>query len=526
MRFSFRPLTSPSVRRFCQVVCLLIFFFLFIQTDYSGTDTLPYAVNIIFRLDPLIAVSAMLATRTLITLVFPALIMVILTLVLGRFFCGWICPMGTLLDYSHHFFRPAGSSSVNRFRNINYFLLIFILTSAFFGLPVVGYFDPFSILVRGLTLAVYPGLNAAATALFTATYQHAPQFVNTISEPLYGFLKQTILPFNQHVFTLVYLSFGMLLAVFLMELLGRRFFCRFICPLGAFFGLIARFSFFRGHGGSDTCGKCRICQSVCRMEAVREDRSIAMHECILCLDCVPKCPRRIISFNPKKSRTPPVPVSISRRNFIWAGITGTILPMALPVRSLTRVPDPWLIRPPGALPEAEFLARCVRCGECMKVCIGNALHPTFLEAGLDGMLTPKLIARIGYCEYQCTLCGQVCPTGAIQRLAPMTKQKQVIGMAHFDKNRCLPYAAGIPCIVCEEHCPTPDKAIKFRLAVVLTDQGTELTVKQPYIVEQLCIGCGICETKCPIPGVSAVRVTSAGESRNPDHALPDDTWMY
>ena len=193
---------------------------------------------------------------------------------------------------------------------------------------------------------------------------------------------------------------------------------------------------------------------------------------------------------------------------------------------MAKRPDPFLIRPPGALPEDEFLGRCVRCGECMKVCIGNGLQPTFLSGGLEGMFSPRLQARTGYCEYNCTLCGQVCPTGALTELTMKQKHITKVGNIFFDKNRCLPFAKGIPCIVCEEHCPTPDKAIQFREAEVVNSKGEKVWVKQPYVVDERCIGRGICETKCPLPGQSAVRVTSAGETRNPDNSLPSQAPLY
>ncbi len=530
-RKTFKGFSGKHWRLLSQILFFGIFTFLFIKTDYAGTDDLPYAVNIIFRIDPLVAACVLIAEKTFVFLLLPALATVILTLVFGRFFCGWVCPMGTLLDFTTSCTRfltgskPGKQTPETRswkpYRKLKYFLLVFILVAAFFRLPLVGYLDPFSILVRGLTLAVYPGLNAAAASFFTVTYNHAPAVLNAMTEPVYTAMKATILPFDQKVFALTVFSFMILVAVFLLELLERRFFCKNLCPLGGMLALISRVGFLRGHGGSDACGKCRICETTCRMDAIGNDRFIAPEACNLCLDCTAECPRDIISFKffSKPAGIQPA-TGLTRRAFLGTAMTGAVLPAVLNVRTSNRVPDPLLIRPPGALPEQAFLSRCVRCGECMKVCIGNALHPTFLEAGIDGMFTPRLIARAGYCEYNCTLCGQVCPTGAIKELGVEEKKKTVIGVAWFDKNHCLPYADGIPCIVCEEHCPTPDKAIKFRYAKVLTDQGEEITVKQPYVIETLCIGCGICETRCPIPGKSAVIVTSAGESRNPDHALP------
>jgi ferredoxin len=183
------------------------------------------------------------------------------------------------------------------------------------------------------------------------------------------------------------------------------------------------------------------------------------------------------------------------------------------------VAEAHLIRPPGAQPEKEFLRRCVKCGECMKVCITNGLQPAFLEAGLEGIWTPILVPKMGYCEYRCTLCGQVCPTGAIRKLTLEEKEKVKIGLAMIDKNRCLPYAHATPCIVCEEVCPTSKKAIWFEKVTVFTRKGKKLEVKQPHIDLNLCVGCGICEMKCPVVGSPAVAVVRVGESRDKDSQL-------
>ena len=507
-------------RRLCQAGCLVLFLFLFIKTDYDGRDELSLAVNILFRIDPLLATAASLAARTVITLMLPALITVALTLVLGRFFCGWICPLGTLIDMSHRLLRPRTRRTYQSLRPLKYYLLVFLLISAFFGLPAAGYFDPFSILVRGLALSVYPAINVLATTFFTFTYQQAPDWVNVVTEPVYAALRYTVLPFRQNYFELALLSFFILLSVFVLERLERRFFCKNICPLGGLFALFAWFPLLRGYSGSK-CGKCTNCQDVCRMDAIDGERNISAPACNLCMDCVALCPGNKISFRFGRPRAPKTSgPGLSRRAFISTAATGMALPFVLQTRTLTKRPDPYLVRPPGALPETEFLGRCVRCGECMKVCIGNALQPAFLQAGLEGMFSPRLQARNGYCEYNCTLCGQVCPSGAIRELSRKQKQAIKIGNAFFDKNRCLPYARAIPCIVCEEHCPTPEKAIQFREATVLNSRGKTVVVQQPFLKDELCIGCGICETKCPLPGSSAVRITSSGESRNPHNALP------
>ncbi len=150
----------------------------------------------------------------------------------------------------------------------------------------------------------------------------------------------------------------------------------------------------------------------------------------------------------------------------------------------------------------------------MKVCPTNALQPTLWEAGPEGLWTPVLVPKIGYCEYYCSLCSQVCPTGAIKELTVGEKLKVTIGTAWVDKNRCIPYITGTPCIVCEEHCPTSPKAIKLIKTEVKLPDGTIKTPSGPVIEIELCIGCGICETKCPVLDQPAIYITSVGEDRS------------
>jgi polyferredoxin len=497
-------------RRISQTLFLLLFLILFRLTDYKGVDEVPFAVNIFFRLDPLVAATAMLAARALISLLLLSLIVVGLTLILGRFFCGWFCPLGSLLDLFHPVIPPKKGKSNGHRRSWKYFLLGFILVAACFGLPLVGYFDPFSLLIRGLALSVDPFFNYSVSSFFNFLYLHSPAWVSSISEPVYSFFKDTLLPYNQKGFTLSLLSLFILLSIFALERLERRFWCKNLCPLGGLLALLSRFALLRGHIQS-SCKECQLCTKICRMEAIDQDDHLAPGDCNLCLDCLNFCPDKAISFGFKKPEVQQVPFSLSKRAFIGTLSAGLILPAFLKVRAETKIPDPNVIRPPGALKENLFLDRCVRCGECMKVCLNNALQPCWLETGMEGIFSPRLIPRLGYCEFNCTLCGQVCPSGAIQKLPLQEKQKTIIGMAYFDKNRCLPYAKGTPCIVCEEHCPTPEKAIKFRDVSVLNPAGKLVTIKQPYVIDQLCIGCGICENKCPLEGKAGVLVINIRE---------------
>ena len=211
-------------------------------------------------------------------------------------------------------------------------------------------------------------------------------------------------------------------------------------------------------------------------------------------------------------------LNVKRRHLLMAGLAGLGGGLLFHVRPSEQAgttnpnlrepaPDPEPIRPPGALAEAAFLDKCIRCGECMKACPTNTIQPAFLESGLEGLWSPLLKMRVGYCEYHCNLCSQVCPTEAIAKLPLEKKQKIKIGLSMVDKNRCLPYAYGRACQTCYDQCPLPEKAITMVTASVTRGEKT-ITLKQPQIDPKLCIGCGICENKCPVAGEAAIRVMS------------------
>jgi ferredoxin len=216
---------------------------------------------------------------------------------------------------------------------------------------------------------------------------------------------------------------------------------------------------------------------------------------------------------------------LRRRKLISTVVAGAaIVPLARSTNGFAVERHERLLRPPGALDEEHFLDRCIRCGECMKVCPNNALHPTLTEAGLEGLWTPVLVPRTGYCEASCVLCSQVCPTGAIWEITPKEKGWTVelgadtkpvkLGIAFYDRGRCLPWAMATECIVCEEWCPTSPKAIYLRQAEIVDAKGNIKQVKQPYLDASLCVGCGACEYACPVQDRPAVYVTSIGESRS------------
>ncbi len=502
-------------RRAAQIGFLALFLWLFRKTEYDGLTEMPAAVNLFFRIDPLLATSATLAARTVIAALFPALLLLLLTGVLGRFFCGWICPLGTLLDGAHTFVKPRPGTRDRRWRRVKYFLLGTILFGAVVGVPLAGYFDPFANLFRGLTFSIDPLLTWTVSTPFDWIYREAPESVTNVSESVYGFLKNHVLAFQPTHYYLAGISFLILVGIVALEKLERRFWCRNLCPLGSMLALFGRFSLLR-RIPLRSCPDCGKCQSDCRMGAFDREGRMAPEECNLCLDCLDDCPRSMVKFRFRRSSAAPAPFDVSRR--VWLGAAGAGLVAGLVShmdRAAAKGTRAGLLRPPGAPEEEEFLDLCVRCGECMKVCPTNVVQPALFESGWEGVFSPRLAYRTSYCEYNCTLCGQVCPTGAIPRLTEEEKHRFVIGKAEFDKNRCLPYAKGEPCIVCEEHCPVPDKAIRTREVEVVNADGETVKLHQPYVVFDLCTGCGICEAKCPLQGAAGIHVVRPEEAAVP-----------
>ncbi len=526
-----------NLRRISQGLFLLLFLFLFIQTESKGNDDLGWPVRLFLDFDPLILVTTLLSAHAAAIAFYFSLITIVVTLVLGRVFCGWVCPLGTLHNLVGLLRRrtvpslPPGSGGagemagqrVSRRTNwhrVKYFLLIGILASTVFTLQPVGFLDPLSLLIRSFSLSVYPAFSAAVRAVFDGIYAADPLGATAVTEPVYGLLKSTMLPFHQPVY-LQSLFIGILFLVVLgLNLLERRFWCRYLCPLGAMLGVLSRFSLLK-RSVSEGCTECGACAGVCQGAAAPDVKGAWKDaECYYCWNCDDVCPQNAVSFGFAGRKVTPA-LDLGRRRVVVSALSGVAAAPLLRITPLGTVnaADPLLIRPPGSLEEKEFLKRCVKCGECMKVCITNGLQPTLLEAGIEGVWSPLLVPRIGYCEYRCTLCGQVCPTGAIKRLSLEEKVKVKIGLAMIDQGRCLPWTHARPCIVCEEVCPTPKKAIWFELARVKDREGRRTEVLQPRVDLELCIGCGICETKCPVLGRPAITVTSLGESRSRENQL-------
>jgi polyferredoxin len=505
-----------------QIIFIAFFFFLLIRTEYHGRDIIAYPVKVFLELDPLILITTFLASHTAAKMLLLGFITIALTLILGRVFCGWFCPLGIMNDFVGSFKKRKVPKETRLDRagiKVKYYVLIAILLAAVFQMHLVGILDPISLTIRSFSVAVSPALNYAFHSMFDFLYRTDFAGISGVSEPVFEFLKMHILSFQTPAF-----EQGSLIGIIFLLILGlnfvrKRFWCRFICPLGALLALLSKFSLLNHRLDSEKCDDCMLCMATCAGGARPEPGSDWRgSECVLCMNCEDTCAEHAIAFKFGKPRTDLHRTDLKRRYIIGAGASGLASLVLLRLNPVRKSGSASLVRPPGSVEEEEFLRRCIKCGECMKVCITNGLQPTFLQAGLEGIWSPAFAFRIGYCEYGCTLCGQVCPTGSIQELDLETKKKVKIGLAFIDVGRCLPYAFKINCIVCEEHCPTDPKAIVFEKKIVATSEG-ELELKLPVVDPKLCIGCGICEFKCPVGEHAAIRISSAGEDRSDSNKI-------
>jgi polyferredoxin len=572
-----------TVRRIHQLFIFVLFVWFCIVTTIGDKfwQIRNWPINWILQLDPLVALGTIFSTGKFYWPLHCGLGTVVITIIFGRFFCGWVCPFGALHQFVGFWGNRRKTTPekilLNKYRKaqgIKYFILVFFLSAAAFPSIAAslqtGLLDPIPLVTRSFQLVLLPIFDRG-------TY---------------------LTSVNVRYYEYGWLIFAVFAATVLLNLVIPRFYCRFICPLGAFLGIINRFSIWRIGKNKSECINCKLCEKSCE-GGCEPAGNIRISECVLCFNCLDDCGHEIISYQTQPSLAGEITnPDISRRGFILSLVSGVL---AIPaVRLSGKLRGNWyyrVIRPPGALAEEEFLKRCIKCGQCMRICPTNVIQPGGIDGGLENLWTPVLNNRIGSsgCQLNCVACGQVCPTSAIR---PITLAEKLgtgefagagpirLGTAFFDRNRCLPWAMDKPCIVCEENCPVSPKAIytqecfntirdgiltvkkvsdntietvenhpldkfatgdyycavegdKPRKITANTEntivfssdnqfekipaQGSKIEVQvrlqRPYVDIEKCIGCGVCEHECPVSGRKAIRVSAEGETRSTDRKL-------
>ncbi|HJX03873.1 MAG TPA: 4Fe-4S binding protein, partial [Dehalococcoidia bacterium] len=406
--------TDSQWHRWRQAVQALAFILFLILTFVTLQGVTPFFHDLFFDLNPLVGIAAMLAGKTLIVGMLWGLFTLVLTLLLGRVWCGWICPLGTILDWVPS--RKSGRKEKDLpsyWRYIKYLLLFAILFAALLGSLTLIFLDPITLLFRTLSAAVLPGLSFLAGAWNFLFYQIG------FLQPLASWLDTVLRPWliTQQQF---YLPNLILLAVFVavlaLNVVRDRFWCRYLCPLGGLLALVSRVSLFGLKVNRDGCKSCGRCAAVCPTAAIdsQHDYAVKTSECVLCMNCVDSCHFGSYEFMLLWGKQAALqPADSSRRRFLCtlgSGLAGALLLRFLPLAGGTGEP---VLRPPGAT-EDRIASLCIRCGECVKACPTSAIQPS--SAGWEGLWTPQMQMRHGYCDYGCNACGLACPTGAIPPL--------------------------------------------------------------------------------------------------------------
>jgi polyferredoxin len=529
---------APKIRRGLRLTNVRIlsqafFFAAFLLSVWATWTTRlgGYPVSRLLEIDPLVLISTALATGHVYRFLGWGLLVLAVTLLFGRVFCNWICPYGTLHQFVGWIFNIRKTSErwrSNLYRPIfmlKYVILVVLLIMASLGALQIGLLDPICLMYRTVATAFAP----ASDMVVAVAMEH-------LSERGVDAAPLDALKFAPGATRRVFVG-SFWIGIFLTTLVGMnlvipRFFCRVLCPLGALLGAISRLSVFRIDRDVHKCTDCNLCLTRCEGAADPHSK-IRLSECFGCMNCLDDCPEDALRFAAAGLDTRQVVpgTSLGRRRLVFSAMAGVLAFPFLKNHGVNTDENysASLIRPPGSVEEGDFLRKCIKCDQCINACPTNVLQPaTFEEAGFEGLWSPVMNFNIGHCQLKCTLCSEVCPTGAIRRITVEEKLGKgryadqgpvVLGTAFFDRGRCLPHAMEIPCVVCEEVCPVSPKAIQTRDEEVKNVFGEILVLNKPFMVPDLCIGCGICQTECPVTDSRAVYVTPVGESRSSGRRL-------
>lgn len=453
----------------------------------------------------------------------------ILALLFGRIYCSVICPAGVLQDIINRLFcigkkKKKGTMRFGYRKPLNAFR--YILLGATILLAVLGFTE---LLVW---LDPYSNFGRIATNLF----RPAVVWVNNVMADVLMSMDNYAL----HHVTLKTITAtgliagGLALLIFVLMVVFRgRFFCNTLCPVGALLSLVSRYSFFRISFDTSVCNNCGNCERSCKAEAIdSKSMTVDASRCVDCFNCTSSCTKGGLKykFNPffkkeqKKEETLSPFTSYlspqkSRRSFL---ATGATVAVTLPVVSALakkaegdvkgETNEGWdPVTPPGSANLERFKDKCTGCHICVVKCPSQVLKPAGLEYGLGYMLRPYVSYKSSYCNYECTICSEVCPNHAILPLTVEEKKTTQVGVATFVIERCIVYTEGTDCGACSEHCPTQ--------AVHMVPYG-EGTLTIPSVEPELCIGCGGCESICPVNPYRAILIKPNKEHKTV--ALPPE----
>ncbi len=421
--------------------------------------------------------------------------LLLITWFFGRIYCSTLCPLGVLQDATMWLARRRQFKPQRNQWRLRYLLLLGVVVTGAAGLIIpLGLLEPYSFAGRILNNLLVP---------------ISDWFNNFIYQSSEGRWLEPVKSAPFATSALVITLIGFLLLIWSAASRGRLF-CNTLCPLGTLLGIIARFSRYRLNIAADSCTSCRACAVVCKAGCIDLDNKfIDSERCVMCFNCINACKFSAIGIQSHKGVAQlenPQKTNGSRRRFLAeAGIVG-IGSLAVPplLRQLASSQNQLPVMPPGASSLNNFTSRCTACHLCVKSCPSKVLKPALLAYGPGGIMMPQVDYNHGMCEYSCTTCSNVCPTGALTPLKLREKQTVRIGMVTYYRERCIIVTNGTYCGACAEHCPTG--------AIEMVPWKDGLTL--PRVNPEVCIGCGGCEYICPVQPKKAVIVSGVKHQDN------------
>lgn len=422
------------------------------------------------------------------------LFIIVLNLMFGRIYCSTICPLGTFQDIIIWLKRKFSKRKVFKYRKaVNY------LRYSILGISILLFFT--GLISPLLLLDPYSNYGRIAANLFRPLYLWLNNQGAVGLESMDIYTLYRVEPGITQWFSVSFSVFFFILIVWL-SVKYARFFCNGLCPVGAFLGLLSKYSVFKIKLDKSLCTSCGKCSAVCKANCIDfKSREVDFSRCVGCLNCLNSCPSNGVVFSNKKKEGEAVLKTFDhKRREVISGSVGALATLAvLPLQAQKKgqqrgkhkgpreVVKDYPVSPPGSASIEHFNDACTACHLCVSACPTHVIKPAFLEYGLAGIMQPRMDYHANYCNFDCVVCTEVCPTGALRPITLDEKHVLQLGKVKFIKQNCVVYTDGTDCGACSEHCPTKAvDMIPFRKTLFL-----------PEINPDICVGCGACEYACP-----------------------------
>ncbi|MCL2329570.1 MAG: 4Fe-4S dicluster domain-containing protein [Bacteroidetes bacterium] len=439
--------------------------------------------------------------------------LLILTLVLGRWYCSVICPLGVFQDLVGRVAKLFSKKKKTRF---SYSKPLPWLRWGFVVLIIGAFLLSINSIVS--TLDPYAAYGRMAHNFLQPLYKYANNFLAYLAERAgsYAFYRVEII---MHVGSALVVAIVTFVVVGIMAWRSGRSYCNTVCPVGTVLGFFSRFSVFKIRIAPASCNKCGLCERTCKSSCIdSENKKIDHSRCVACMNCLGICNKQALTYSAPQKNTVSLAeenTDTNRRSFLSiAGLfalTSVVkaqdikMDGGLAVIEDKKIPNRQTpIFPAGAENARQFSQRCTACQLCVSVCPNHVLRPS---NELSTLMQPHLSFERGYCRPECTKCSEVCPSRAIQRVTREEKSSIKIGSAVWIKDNCLVFANGIRCNNCARHCPTG------AIQMVPVNGNDEKSLSFPSINNERCIGCGACEFVCPSRPFSAMFVNGVEVQR-------------